>query len=73
MAPKKKFIHQNIDDKVVDGRIVRAPVEVTLMFVPLRVLFKTIFSCPRLFQMAHTYMHEQHSDNDVYDIIYTSF
>lgn len=52
VAPRKIFIRQRIDDKVINDTIVRVPVKVTITFVPLRILFKAIFSLPRLFEIA---------------------
>ncbi|XP_024879521.1 uncharacterized protein LOC112459573, partial [Temnothorax curvispinosus] len=72
VAPRKIFIRQRIDDIVVDGTIVRVPVEVTITFVPLRILFKTIFSSPRIFQIANTYMHQQNHPDIIDDTIHTS-
>lgn len=72
VAPRKIFIRQRIDDKVINGTIVRVPVKVTITFVSLRILFKAIFSSPRLFEIAHTYMHQQNHDDIVYDTIHTS-
>ncbi|XP_026830972.1 uncharacterized protein LOC113563508 [Ooceraea biroi] len=73
VGPRKIFIRQRIDDVTIDGTIVRVPVQVTITFVPLRILFKTIFSSPRIFQIAHTYMHQQDHNNIVNDTIHTTF
>lgn len=73
VAQKKIFIRQRLDNIVVGGRIMRVPVEVTLTFVPLRILFKTIFSSSKIFEIAHTYMHEQNHDAIIDDTIHIPF
>lgn len=59
VRPEKIFIGQEIHDKIIDDATVSVPVAVNVTFIPLRKLFKTLFTVPTVLEAAKSFLSKE--------------